>query len=390
MLKTIFCLLSILTITLCFAQRKDTSLVIVACTSGELVIDGESKGRVEADDAHKEKLAYGEHYIQLKTGSQKFNQTIKVSSNIASTIIRIGCPNEITGATNDTKGAVTLIDQLLRLNGVLTVNTDNNLLALDKGDELVITCKVLEKGTANISIVQNETGMDIYKKKSFEYIDHEHLKITVRGIYKIVLNTNALMGRNVHVTIDRIAAPGSRPDFKTSVHYVYDTTATDVLTTVVKVYPQNNTEHSNKSVLPISLPYNTTYWAYWIGASDEAREAYNSLSKKLPFKKGATAVSPLFYYGMQAIASLPLLASSSSLGYFFADGTNARHFMNGESYRPYDYKKGSNMINDFGVVKEGTRDVSLCFSNSSSLTGYEVEVRVMAFTVNKKVVMDEN
>ncbi|MEJ0105194.1 MAG: hypothetical protein WDO19_22715 [Bacteroidota bacterium] len=84
-LLSIFCLYSVAVIS----QTKDTTLLIIPCKSGELIIDGYTKGRIDAEDAHPEKFSFGDHYIQLKTEEGKLNSAIKVSEALTSTIIRL-------------------------------------------------------------------------------------------------------------------------------------------------------------------------------------------------------------------------------------------------------------------------------------------------------------
>jgi hypothetical protein len=42
---------------------EDAKVVIISCKSGDLYIDGVKIVALEADDAHQEKISFGEHYL---------------------------------------------------------------------------------------------------------------------------------------------------------------------------------------------------------------------------------------------------------------------------------------------------------------------------------------
>ena len=72
MLKTFLIGLSIFSSSISLGQARDTAILFVPCKSGELIIDGISKGFKEANDVHREQLTFGDHYIQLKADNEKF------------------------------------------------------------------------------------------------------------------------------------------------------------------------------------------------------------------------------------------------------------------------------------------------------------------------------
>jgi len=81
-----------------FAQTSltENKVTIVSCKTGDLYVDGSLVGKIEADDAKQQSLSYGEHYLQVKTASDKFNLTTKIDQNTKD-IIKIGC--EVTPQT---------------------------------------------------------------------------------------------------------------------------------------------------------------------------------------------------------------------------------------------------------------------------------------------------
>lgn len=363
-------------------QNKDTTILIIPCKTGELIIDGLSKGRIEADDVHREQIVFGEHYIQLKTEDIKFNSTIKIDNNLASNIIKLGC--EVKNVSS-----IRLTDKNLSLSGSLANGKEDNYFGLDEGDALDIQCSVLnKKGTANISIVQYENGMEIYKKRSFTTIQNETVRIPKRGIYKVILTTDALFGKDARLIVERIPSANSSPDFKTTVHFVFDTIATEVINTTNRVYSTTNLDHSNKTPIRINLPAGTNYWAYWIGVGQESKEKMKRFISSLSSAGGLMSTNPLFLFGMKLIPSLPMLNVTSTINYRFMDAYNTQLFQNGYPFSYFKFKYANNISTDYSLISEVPRDLTLCLWNESTMTGHDVEVRVMAFSVRSRLEMD--
>jgi hypothetical protein len=110
----------------------------------------------------------------LKTATEKFNLTAKIDLNTKD-IIRIGCgtgtPVVSQGSTEPAK-PVPLIDKQLNLGGALTNEVQQNIVALDEGDNILLTCAVMnKKGSANISIKEYFSGLEIFRNEGFNSID---------------------------------------------------------------------------------------------------------------------------------------------------------------------------------------------------------------------------
>jgi hypothetical protein len=365
-----------------FSQIKDTAILIIPCKTGELVIDGVSKGKIEAEDVHRVTLGYGDHYIQLKTENVKINSTVKIDNTLSSNILKLGC--EVANTNS-----IRLVDKQISLSGSLLNNDEDNYFALDEGDELKIQSSVLnKKGSANISIIEYDNGMEIYKKSSFTVIQNETVRIPKRSIYKIVLNTDALFGKDARLIVERVPSKNSKPDFKTTVHYVLDTIATEVLNTTNRVYSTSNVDHSNKTSIRINLPATTTYWAYWIGVGQESKDKMKGFISTLSNVGEILGANPLFLFGMKLIPSLPMLNTTSTINYKFMDAINAQLFQNNMNYSYYTFKYGNNISTDYSLVNQVTKDLTLSLWNENTMTGQDVEVRVMAFSVKKRLEMD--
>lgn len=252
-----FCLLICTTHLLAQAPLTETKVTIVSCKSGDLYIDGSLVGKIEADDAKQQTLSSGEHYLQVKTGSDKFNLTTKIGQNTRD-IIRIGCdvaPKSIP----ETSLSTILIDKQLNLGGALSKDVQENIFALDEGDNILLTCAVVnKKGTANISIKEYFSRSEIFRNDGFNLIDQKKITIPKKGIYFFDVTTNALFGRDIKLAVARIPSSTGNPNFKTSVRRFYDTTHFNVLTTDAFVHSISNS-NGNRSSIKINLPANTSY-----------------------------------------------------------------------------------------------------------------------------------
>jgi hypothetical protein len=365
-----------------FSQSKDTTVLIIPCKSGELLIDGISKGKVDADDAHREQLPFGDHYFQLKTQKERINNTIRIDNSLTSNIIKLGCDER-------NPNGIRLIDKQLSLGGALDSDLEDNYFGLDNGDELSVECSVLnKKGNATLSIVQYESGTEIYRKEKFNVIENESIKVPRKGIYKVLLYTDALFGKDAKLVVERIPSKNSSPDFKTTIHVVSDTTSSEVLNTTVRVFSMTNLDHSNKTVVRVNLPNNTTYWTYWVGVGQASKDKMKQFVSGLSGIGNLLSADPLFLFGMKLIPSLPMLNATSTINYRFMNAQNAQWFAAGNNYNYYTFKYANNVATDYAFINQGLKDLSLCLWNESSLTGQDVELRVRAFSVRRWFEMD--
>jgi len=364
--------------------NAEASIIIVSCKSGTLLIDGNVIGQIEADDANKQTLSYGEHYLQLKTATEKINLTINVDKNTKG-ITKIGC------SENELKSqGVRIIDKEVSLSGALGSDLEKNVVGLDKDDEIVLSCSVLnKKGKITISLTEYNSGREIYKKEGINEIENEKIKIPTKGVYYFLLYTEALFGKNAKLIVDRIPSPNSSPSFSTTVKTIFDTTFVEVLNTVTRVYSTTNFDHPSRTTIKINLPANTTYWAYWIGVGQEAQAKMKNFTSSLSSVGKLLSTNPLIQFGMRIIPSLPMLNSTSTISYRFTDTKNGQLFANGLTYSYYTFKHAQNISTDYSLVKENFSDLVLGMNNESTLTGQDVDVRVVAFTVTPKWILQE-
>jgi hypothetical protein len=364
-------------------SSTEKQVVIVACKEGSLFIDGIPMGSIAADDANRQKLSFGEHYLQLKNGTEKISLTIVVDENMSS-IIKLGCGSSIA------RMGKRLIDKQLSLTGMLSKDMEENIIGLDKDDEIILNCSVInKKGTATIFINELNTGNEIYKKQDFKSVENEKISINSKGIYKITLYTDALFGKDAKLSIDRIPSKNSSPSFNTNPKRVWDTTFTEVLKTEARVYSTGNLSHQNKTAISINLPANTSYWTYWIGVDQPAKEEMGQFISNLSPLITAFSVNPLVLFGMKLIPSLPMMKSPSTVNYKFMDTPNAKAYINGLAHSYYKFKHADNITTDYSLINVRAADLVLAMENENSFTGFNVDIRVVAFMIRSKLVLDE-
>ncbi|MBK8786392.1 MAG: hypothetical protein IPN43_07820 [Chitinophagaceae bacterium] len=363
---------------------KIKQVVIVPCKSGTLIIDGVAFGTITADDANRQTLTFGEHYLQLKTGNDKINLTVTIDENTKN-ILKLGCesPSEITG--------IRLINKQLSLSGLLSDDMEDNIIGLDKDDNLIINAAVInKKGSATIFITEVNKGNEIYRKQDFKVLENEKISITSKGIYKISIYTEALFGKDAILTIDRVPSKTSNPKFNTTPKRIYDTSYVEVLKTTAMVYSVGNLEHQNKTAISINLPANTSYWTYWIGVDQEAQDKLKNFMKDLSPVISVFSSNPLVLYGMKLIPSLPIMNTTASINYKFMNTQNGRYFVNGLAYSYYKFKHADNISTDYSLIKGTLPDLVLAMQNESSLIGHNVEIRVVAFIIKSRLILEES
>lgn len=384
MKKLFFLFLILFPFQLIIAQvAKEKQYLIIPCKSGTLIIDGVSVGSIDADDVSRQMLSFGEHYFQLKTNTEKINLTLSIDENTKN-IIKLGC--EATVENTGTR----LINKQISLTGLLSNDMEENIIGLDKDDEIILNCSVLnKKGTATIFITEVNKGNEIYKKQDFKIIENEKIRITSKGIYKISLYTDALFGKDAKLTIDRIPSKNSSVSFNTNPKKVYDTTFVEVLKTMTRVYSAGNMDHPNKTTVSISLPANTAYWTYWIAVDQEAQDNMKTFIKNLSPVVSAFSINPLVLYGLKLIPYLPMMTTAATINYMFMNSANATAFVRGQAFSYYKFKHADNISTDYSLMKITSPDLVLAMQNESTLTGHNVEIRVVAFIIKSRLTLQD-
>ena len=347
-----------------------------------MIIDGVSVGALNADDASKQTLSIGEHYIQLKSPTGNDAQTVDLDEKFKN-IIKIGCINK----TID-KG-ISLISKTIALEGLLSGNTESNIFGLQQGDQLVINAAILnKKGNATLLITDVSRGNEIYKRENFNAILDEKVNIPSKGIYNIILYTDALFGKKASLSITRIAAFGSSQN-TTAIKKVFDTSSIEVFNTTARVFSTTNLNHTNTTPITINLPANTKYWTYWIGVGQEGKDNMQNFIETISPAVKIFSLNPLVLFGMKMIPSLPTFNSTAVISYKFMDSENANLCALQKTYSYYQFKHADNISSDYSLIEKTVPDLVLTMTNNSALTGQDVNVRVVAFVIKERLIMEE-
>lgn len=313
----------------------------------------------------------------------KYNFTINVDESTKG-IIKLGCDVE------SKIEKIRVLDKEVALSGALGNDLEKNVIGFDKDDEVTINASLLnKKGLFTVSLFEYSTGREIYKKERIISIVNDKITIPTKGVYYFLVYQEGLFSKSAKLTVDRNPSKNGNPNFNTAVKIVYDTTFTEVLNTVTRVYSTTNLEHSSRTVIKINLPSNTTYWAYWIGVGQESRTKYKTFAGTLSGVGTLLSANPLVLFGLKLIPALPMLNTPSTITYKFTDTKNAQLFINGLAYSTYNFKYADNVSTDYSLIEQNVQDLVLTMKNSSTIDGQDVDIKVVAFIVNAKWVLHE-
>lgn len=274
---------------------------------------------------------------------------------------------------------IRLVDKQLRLSGMLNDGTEQNFIGLEANDKIIVNCwRLSTKGSATISIKDLNRGNEIYKKESFDTLRDATINIPAKGIYVVDVKTGSMFGKDVKLTVDRVAAAHkAAPAAKAG----SDTTAIEVVNTTVRAFAKNSPQ-SNNSVVTINLPPNTVYWVYWIGAGKDAIAKMNAFAASCG-TIGAVYPSndPLVLYGRKYLSALPMTKTSASVSYHFMDTKNTTAFKNKQQFSFYMFKSSEKITTEYALMPNNQKDLNMGISNESSNSAQDVQVRVTAFVV---------
>jgi hypothetical protein len=160
-------------------------------------------------------------------------------------------------------------------------------------------------------------------------------------------------------------------------------------TTRTRVFSKTAFGRTNRSIVDVTLPANTSFWTYWIGVDQAATEHMQRFAETLSAVGQSISKHPLVQLGFGLIKEIPAFSTTSTVNYRFADAQNAQAFLAGRPYSFYKFKAASNISSDFALVTGYPHDVTLCFDNDSPGNGHDIEVRVVAFMIKKRLAIDK-
>jgi len=283
-----------------------------------------------------------------------------------------------------TPKAIRLVDKQFNLSGTLSGESAQSFVGLEADDKIVVNCiRLSRKGSVSLSVKDYNKGTEIYKKDGFDTLRDQTIAIPAKGIYSVSLKTASLMDKDVQLLVDRIPAAHTGTVAKAAAKPLYDTASVELLNTTVHVFAKNSPQ-GNKTVIKISLPPNTSYWTFWIGAGKDAITKMKAFDASCSSIGAPYSTSPLVLYGMKQLSSLPMVPPNAIIGYHFMDTHNSTAFKNNQQYSFYTFKSSERITTEYSFMINHQDDLNLGITNESSNIPQDVEVRVAAFIVLPK------
>ncbi|WP_212003083.1 hypothetical protein [Chitinophaga sp. HK235] len=356
-------------------------VIISASYSCSIEIDGEQKELLELNHPKKYTLVPGDHIIQVTANGKARTKTIAVVEG-KSQVVRFD-ENETASsdAGADTVRRIIICDRDLSLAGELEDNRpEYTTYCLDANDQVELEFSLYnKKGSLNFSLIDYKSNQVLFSQSDFKDCKRT-IPISKRGIYIFRLTANNLFNRSAHLRITRIPGSQSPRLFSATPRLVRDTTYSMVMNTKIRVYSTTNLDHSNKTIVPISLPNDTRYWTFWLGVDQQSNDQWINFTKAAAANIGD--INPLFAFGLNMLSELPMLRSTATVNYSFTDNANKNVFSAGGVYNHYTFRYGNNICTDYAIVRSVPRELNLCLSNESTLNGHDVYIKVAAFKVS--------
>lgn len=278
--------------------------------------------------------------------------------------------------------AIRLVDKQFNLSGTLSGQSVQSFVGLEAGDKILVSCTRQSKnGNVAILVKDFNKGTELYKKDGVDTLRDQAIDIPVKGVYAVVLKTGSLLEKEVKLTVDRI--PAVHAAVKAAPKR-YDTTSTELINTTTRVFAKNSGQ-GNKTVIKITLPPNTSYWTFWVGAGKSAIDNMKAFDASCAtIGTVYPSANPMVLYGMKAISSLPMVPPGALISYHFMDTPNSNAFKSNQQYSFYTFKSAERITTEYSFMINHQADLNLGITNESSNTPQDVQVRVVAFAIEDK------
>ena len=241
--------------------------------------------------------------------------------------------------------------------------------AFEKGDELMINAKILnKKGNFFVKVRSYPDKTLIYSNQKTGNIKDQMIQIPQRGIYILDFWTNAVFGKKIQLAIQRIPANQAAIDFNTTVELKNKYDAVTVIAPTQQYINSTSNEKfkggSSKITVGINLPPNTVEWHYIFTASRNKAEIakvsrsfdlVGNLSKALLGANGK-----ILSIGINAITVPP---GADYCDVFVLDQINQNSFVNNLQF---SYIKSGSRQN----LKEGKATIPVSQNKSSQFLGF--------------------
>ena len=241
--------------------------------------------------------------------------------------------------------------------------------AFEKGDELMIDAKILnKKGNFFVKVRSYPDETLIYSNQKTGAIKNQMIKIPQRGIYILDFWTNAVFGKKIQLAIQRTPANQAAVNFNTTVALKDKYEAVTVIAPTQQYVNSTSNEKfkggSSEITAGITLPPNTVDWHYIFTASRNKAEiakvskTFNllgSLSKAVLGAKGK-----ILSIGLDAISVPP---GADYCDVFVLDHINQQSFVNNLQF---SYIKSGSRQN----LKQGKATIPVSKDNAGRFLGF--------------------
>ena len=282
-----------------------------------------------------------------------------------------------------------------------------------QGDVILVSVEP-EKGgqLLNLEVQDYTSGSTVFSVKNQKKIKNQRLPAPGKIAYRFILTSASGKPIPAQLKISRTAANEESRHFNTNITWKTksDTTWTTVtekvavkgdlvpVTVVDKTFRVASKTNLNPSrvAVPFKLPANTVHWVYWVGVGQESVEQLKNMTAVA--SKGAatiaSAFNPVVAFGLGLIPSLPQVNASGNIDYYFMNKVSADKFVADadSDWKHYPFAQGTGIISDYKLVQLSetpkTPDNTLyaVFRNSNTVTGLDVNIKVVAFEQEKKTV----
>lgn len=278
--------------------------------------------------------------------------------------------------------------------------------AFQRGDQMLVSIDGgKDKSTYTLIIREYTSGSTVYNGSVTARGKDINIPVPAKAVYSFTLKSTTPEDKDCRLILRRVPAAAEFRHFNPNVSWQtrYDTTWTTVSEKVTvkgelqpeqlvdktfRVYSRTNIGNSNRSYVRFKLPAHTEHWVYWLGVGQESVEQLKQMTQS--FSRGAATVtapfSPVAAFGLGLLPNLPQVNASGNITYYFMNKTSAEKFVKDEAgWKNYPFAQGSGIISDYGKVplnatpKTDDGYLYVCFENSNTLTGLDVNLKIIAF-----------
>ena len=369
------------------------TLLIIPDGDCAVSIDGEASEQIQKEVLKKITLSKGEHYLQISTNDGVSKSAVVNIEDGIQKVFKTNLFNNTETKDLTVKGKLTPIrvaNLELSLTPLILKDEGNSsetfYYAFEKGDELMINAKILnKKGNFFVKVRSYPDKTLIYSNQKTGNIKDQMIQIPQRGIYILDFWTNAVFGKKIQLAIQRIPANQAAIDFNTTVELKNKYDAVTVIAPTQQYINSTSNEKfkggSSKITVGINLPPNTVEWHYIFTASRNKAEIakvsrsfdlVGNLSKALLGANGK-----ILSIGINAITVPP---GADYCDVFVLDQINQNSFVNNLQFSYIKSGSRQNLKEGKAIIQTSQDKVSrfLGFRNRDYWHGIHIAYEVVA------------